>query len=269
MIELDFYTVARIYVYGKNMRYTQILLIYSVLLSFCVGAQEAQQEIYKIPQALLAGEGLDKIAQQDSSRTVYQKRVYDGSDFAVYIVAIETDITNTFESFPFEEFIYWINGKAVVEPVGEPAFEVHSGDYFIQAKGYNGKWNFIDNGGLHLELALVAKNRPDSTFKSPMTKALVFDRNILSGVQKPADGQIYSGPELTVNLLESAAQIDELNKEKLLHVLSGVLVFTAADGVQQTYYPGDFFVVPADMSGAWYSDSLQGLRLIEVCRTGK
>ncbi|MEO0333808.1 MAG: cupin domain-containing protein, partial [Bacteroidota bacterium] len=150
---------------------------------FMVNVLLAQQElsesssIYKTPKELLAGEGLEATEQADSSRVAYQKRVYDGKDIAIYMVAIGTGITNEFESFPMEEFIFWMNGKAIVKPVNEAPFEIHSGDFFVQAKGSEGKWNFVDNEGLHLELALVAKNRPDSTVKSPISKALVLDRD--------------------------------------------------------------------------------------------
>ena len=223
--------------------------------------------IYKISNELLAGEGLDVIPQKDSTRTVYQKKVYDGKDLAVFIVAIGTGITNEFRSFPLEEFIFWMNGKAVVEPVGEDPISVYTGDYFIQAKGFNGKWNFVDIGGVHLELALVAKNRPDSTFKSPMFKALVIDRDIISGVSKPTDHLIYEGPELTVNLLTQSNQLENLTNERMLHVLNGTLTLMEENQTEQTFYPGDFFVVPEGFNGTWTSTSIQNLRVFEVYKT--
>ncbi len=229
--------------------------------------------LLKVPRTLLAGEGLDSIPQKDPSRTVFQKKVYDGVDLVLFVVAIGTGITNSFNDFPLEEFIFWINGKARVEPVGEPSFDIQSGDYFIQAKGFNGKWNFVDNGGVHLELALIAKNRPDSLLKSPMTKALVLDRDMLSGVTalNTDTHAVYRGAELHVNLLRSKDKVfDGTDTEALMHVLSGVLtVISESDGKMENFYPGDFFIVPPKFKGSWTSNSLQDLRVLEVFKAKK
>ena len=224
--------------------------------------------VFKISKELLAGEGLDNIEQQDTTRTVYQKRVYDGKEFAVFMVAIGTGITNEFNGFPLEEFIFWMNGKAVVEPEGEDPFSIYTGDYFIQAKGFRGKWNFEDIGGVHLELAVVAKNRPDSTFKSPMTKAMVIDRDIVSGVSRPENDQVYRGPELSVNLIDKEEDFSKSTKERMIHVLNGVLTVTAG-GEEHQFFPGDFFVVPENFDGEWSSSSVQNLRAFEVYKTGE
>ncbi|MEM6842749.1 MAG: cupin domain-containing protein [Bacteroidota bacterium] len=227
--------------------------------------------VYKIPQELLAGEGLDPIEQSDSSRVIYQKRVYDGEDLAIFMLAIGTGITNEFQSFPMEEFIFWMNGKAVVEPVNEAPFEVHSGDFFVQAKGFKGKWNFVDNGGLHLELALVAKNRPDSTVQSPISHALVIDRDIISGVSELNTKKevIYQGVELTVNRLSIEKLVFENDsQERMIHVLNGILsINTEGNNAEQHFYPGDFLVIPAGFRGTLVSHSLQAPRVLEVFKT--
>jgi|GEM_PF-5005079 len=251
-----------------KMNMKKILLIWCI--SFAIMQNTLAQDspsIYKISTELLAGEGLAKMEQSDPSRKVYQRKVYDGEDIAVFMVAIGTGITNEFQGFPMEEFIFWMNGKALVEPAGEDSFPIYSGDYFIQAKGFHGKWNFIDIGGLHLELALIAKNRPDSTFKSPMTKALVIDRDILSGVTMPADGVIYEGPELTLKVLTSIALIEKVSRERMIHVLNGVLTITTKDKIESYYHPGDFFIIPKGFDGTFSTNSLQELRVLEVFKT--
>ena len=246
----------------------KILIIAAILVTQLSWAQEQKEKpkIVKIPASLLAGEGLTNIPQEDSTRTVYQELVYSGVDLAVFMVAIGTGITNEFDGFPLEEFIFWANGKAVVEPVGETPFSVHTGDYFIQAKGFRGKWNFIDIGGPHLELALIAKHRPDSTFKSPMSKAMVLDRDLLSGVSKPKNGRIYEGPELTVNLLTEASQFEKASQERMLHILNGTLTILSKDGPEK-YLPGDFLVIPADYECAFETSSIQKIRVLEVYKT--
>ncbi len=247
-----------------NRKLIGCLIFFSI--SIFAKGQDTSPGIYKLSKEYLAGEGLDFIKQKDTTRTVYQKKVFDGVDLAVYMVAIGTGITNEFGNFPLEEFIFWMNGKAVVEPVGEEPFPIFTGDYFIQAKGFQGKWNFIDIGGPHLELALVAKNRPDSTFKSPMSRALVIDRDIISGVAKPLNGQIYEGPEITVNLLTSEEVLTSSSQERMIHVLSGVLSFKSGNE-EYRLYAGDFFFLPENIEGEWSCESIQGLRVIEVYKT--
>ncbi|MEM9361897.1 MAG: cupin domain-containing protein [Bacteroidota bacterium] len=256
------------------MKNVQVLLFYSLMVANALMAQEDMEKsdmVYKIPKQLLAGEGLEFIQQKDSTRKVYQKKVYDGESIAVYIMAIGTGITNEFDDFPMEEFIFWMNGKAVVEPEGENSFEVHSGDYFIQAKGFKGKWSFVDNGGLHLELALIAKERERLGVKSPISKALVIDRDILSGVS--SSGQeteiVYEGAELKVNILHNKKMIfDQTSYERMFHVISGLVTVTnESSSLEKNFYPGDFFIVPEEFRGAWHSNSLQDLRVVEVFRS--
>lgn len=233
-------------------------------------ATTIEQNLIKVPKELLAGEGLDSIPQKDHSRTVYQKKIYDGKDLALFIVAIGTKVTNTFEGFPLEEFIFWINGKAIVTPKDEPSFEIQTGDYFIQAKGFNGTWRFVDNGGLHLELALIAKNRPDSLVKSPITKAKVFEKDLISGISN-LDHEthvVYQGAELNVKLLRSKKRsFNGTATEALIHVLGGVMTLTNKnDESTEDFYPGDFFIVPPKFKGSWTSHSLQDLRVLEVTK---
>ena len=94
------------------------LFLLSATTSIAQESSESESAIYKISKEYLAGEGLDFIKQKDTTRTVYQKRVFNGVDLAVYMVAIGTGITNEFDGFPLEECIFWMNGKAVVEPKG-------------------------------------------------------------------------------------------------------------------------------------------------------
>jgi len=90
----------------------KVLMIWSIGLLLVQGtiAQENVKKsiaIHKISKELLAGEGLDYIKHKEPDKTVYQKKVYDGETFAIFMVAIGTNITNEFESFPLEEFIFW------------------------------------------------------------------------------------------------------------------------------------------------------------------
>ncbi|MEL6560541.1 MAG: cupin domain-containing protein [Bacteroidota bacterium] len=252
------------------MKYISLLLLIGLFFNWELKAQEKNPTIVKIDRALLAGEALDTIPQKQPDRVVYQSRVYDGNEIVIYMVAIGTGITNTFKGFPLEEFIFWMNGKALVEPVGEKPFEVQSGDYFIQAKGFTGNWNFIDNGGIHLELALVAKNRIPESDNSPITKAMIIDKDLISGIStenKEGRNTIYEGVELIVNIVGFKNwKIRSIKKERMIHLLNGVVTITGEDQKPAKYYPGDFLIIPEGFSGTWQNVGQQAVRAIEVYR---
>ena len=237
------------------------------LLLMLVGAQAQEtsvsSELFRIPRADLAGENLTPNVQQGESDTsYYQQRIYSGTDFSIYLVAIENR-PNTFERFPIEEFILWLDGKAIVEPVGEAPLTIQAGDYFVQPKGFQGSFNFVSGNPPHLEIALVSKRRADSASVSPVTKAMILDPNILSGSSEAHTGEsapVYRGVELEVNLVRYPNRTFEgTQKERLIHVLSGILTIEG-----ETFYPGDFFVIPAAFSGEWQMTSFRPFRALEV-----
>jgi len=246
------------------MKKIGVLISYFLVVLF-VHAQDNPENsnIFRISRADLAGENLTPGVQQGESDTsYYQRKVYDGEAFRIYLVAIKNR-TNTFESFPIEEFILWLDGKAIVEPEGEEPLTIQAGNYFIQPKGFKGKFNFVSGDEPHLELALVSKKRADSATVSPMTKALILDPNILSGSSEKHQGelsQIYPGVELEVNLVRHEQRtFTGTQKERLIHVVSGIIEVQG-----KTFYPGDFFVIPASFSGQWKSVGFRPFRALEV-----
>lgn len=254
----------------KKFRILAILFVTSLNYLYAQSVSTEQNEIFQIPREILSGEGLDYIKQKDTTRRFYQKNVFRGKDLAIYIIAIGSGITNEFKSFPLEEFVFWKNGKALVEPDGQEAFPIHSGDYFIQPKGFSGKWNFEGDGQLHLELSVIAVDRPQSD-PSPISKALVIERDLISGVTKNEEKEtelLYKGVELTLRVIRSdQTTFNQLKKETMMHVVNGVLAITPEDGESQKFLPGDFFILPKGFSGKMQSSSLQGLRLLEVTRS--
>lgn len=243
------------------------LTICYFLMAWTLPAQSDSQGIIAISREDLAGENLRPAMQPGETDTsYYQQKAYDGTDFVIYLVAIKNR-TNEFQRFPIEEFIYWADGKAIVEPAEDEPFAVQAGDYFIQPKGFQGKFNFVSGDEPHLELALISKKRADSASVSPMTKAMIIEPNILSGSSEAHAGEeavIYSGVELHVNLVRHRERSFAGNgKERLIHLLSGTLTMESG-GAEERFYPGDFFVIPQGFSGQWKSDSFRTLRAIEV-----
>ncbi|MEL7124005.1 MAG: cupin domain-containing protein [Bacteroidota bacterium] len=76
---------------------------------------------------------------------------------------------------------------------------------------------------------------------------------------------LYSGVELDV-LTESETPtkraIDKNEKEEFIHLLTGSLTIHPQNGKPQTYFKGDFFVLPKGFSGTWKSNGL--LRILKV-----
>ncbi len=241
------------------------LILGSIFLFLVASGQDVKEssKVFKISEEDLAGENLTPGVQNGESDTsYYQQRVYDGTDFIIFLVAINNR-TNEFGRFPLEEFILWADGKAIVEPDGEEPFEIQAGDYFIQPKGFKGKFNFVSGDEPHLELSLISKKRADSALVSPMTKAMIIDPDILSGSSEQYAGEIstiYSGVEIEVNLVRTEKRIFQGNqKETLIHLLSGILLID-----DQRFYPGDFLVIPEDFVGEWESVGFRPFRALEV-----
>lgn len=234
----------------------------------CAGQEVGLDAVFKVSKQDLAGENLQprKLDGEDDP-TFLHRKIFDGEDLRIYMVAIGNR-TNEFERFPIEEFIFWANGKAVVEPSeGEP-FEVQSGDYFIQPKGFNGKFNFVSGDPLHLELAVTSKVRADSSVVSPISKALVIDRDIVSGASESHMKErslIYHGVELALYLVRSSKRSFQNNsKERVFHVLNGILSLKDTQNNELLFYPGDFFVIPLGFEGEWRSIGSQAFRAFEV-----
>ena len=243
-----------------------ITLLILAGLPFAVSAQQTDTtpSIFRLSQDDLAGQNLT-LAQTE--KPYYQRKAYDGKDLAIFIIGI-SNVTNEFESFPLEEFIFWKNGKAIVEPNGQPSFEVHSGDYFIQPKGFQGKFNFVGGDDYHLEFSIITKTRAPENEYSPINKAMVLSRDIVSGASKAHQGDkvnLYKGVEIEVNLLRTRQiKFDPNSKERVVHVYNGVLTLTADSGQKEVFYPGDFFVIPEGYKGTWQSTGLQTLRAFEI-----
>ncbi|MEM6642550.1 MAG: cupin domain-containing protein [Bacteroidota bacterium] len=248
------------------------LLSFSFLVFFVafVSAQmpSSDQAIFRIDKSQLAGENLTlKQNKDDPSNAYYQAKVYDGEELAVFLVAL-SNVSNEFESFPLEEFIFWINGKARVEPSSGEVFEIHAGDYFIQPKGFKGTFNFVGGDPYHLELAVVSKTRANAEDFSPINKAMVVSRDIISGASKnhtDSINSLYKGVELTLDLVRKKKILFQNNpQERIVHVLNGVLAITPQNQAAQLFYPGDFFILPKGFNGSWESEGFQALRTFQV-----
>ena len=165
-------------------------------------------------------------------------------------------------SFPIEEFCYILNGTATLIERNGAAHTFHTGDFFVIPKGFSG--TFITQGNrLYQVLLVIADERSDSFADS--TSPMLIDRANISGLGLESSvlpwvpelesnrKLIFDGSELTVSVVEGEAHSAEFTDvaEEFVYVVSGSATLTGVGGEPQTFYKGDFFVVPEGWSGTW------------------
>ncbi|SHI59301.1 cupin domain-containing protein [Aquimarina spongiae] len=234
-------------------------------------AQEKEAIVpFKIEDRLLSGMDIPKLKlKAHPDREYFQKRIYQGSELSVFILSSETAV-NDIPNFPIDEFVYFLNGRADIEPKDDKEFSFFAGDYIFVPKGFSGKW--INNGGntYHLELSVISNTRSDSTAISKAKIPFVLNKDRISGIQLTQLGSkkykdvLYHGVELEVTTeseISCEMEIVDQPKEEFIHVLAGVLTITPKSGTTQTFYRGDFFVLPKGFTGHWKSEGH------DLCRT--
>ena len=100
----------------------------------------------------------------------------------------------------------------------------------------------------------------------------LLDKSKLSGtsIQLDANGlyetNLTKGVELTINLKaeESKEKTIQNAKEQLICVLSGQISIKDANEDLQTFYTGDFFLLPKNFDGVWESKGHGLVKYISV-----
>ncbi|MEM9919009.1 MAG: cupin domain-containing protein [Bacteroidota bacterium] len=254
-----------------------LLLSFLASLSCGVAAQvpasDGPVEAFRIAQSLLSGLDIPRLKLENHpERAYFQKRIYKGSELSVFILSSETAL-NEIKNFPIDEFVYYLNGKAEIVPQEGDALSFYAGDYLFVPKGFSGNWT--NNGGntYHLELSVISNRRANSTMISEAKMPFVLDRALMSGIGLTAIDTatyrdvLYEGVELdVVTESEKSNKREILNSEKevFIHVLNGSLTLRAKNGEANTFYSGDFFVLPKGFTGRWESKGQNLLRILKV-----
>jgi len=257
-----------------------LFIVFCLLSLHYVGL--TQIDMSKIPKVILldksvlAGVGLEKIDLKDEpEKDFYQKQLFRGEDISVYVVSTQT-WNNTMDDFPFDEFIYMFHGEAVVKPKVGPTQLFYSGDYFFAPKGYTGQWDIKAGENLHYELSVIATKRSDSATIKPGAQHKLFSPSLLSGTSIVLDeaGEfrqlIERGAELTIELKAAKSQTKYIvndAREQMIHLLSGAIEITNADDTTQSFYAGDFFIIPKGFSGPWELEGHGLVKYLAVSRT--
>jgi len=240
-----------------------ILLIFN--LPFIAAQNDTTESLQPIlvNKSVLSGVGLEKIDLKDEpEKDFYQKRLYRGEDISVYVVSTET-WNNKITSYPFDEYVYLINGQAIVKPKVENSKVFDAHNHLFVPKGFEGEWEIRAGNNLHYELSVITTRRADSTKYSTDLHYKDLNGSRLSGCQVSfKDTNSYTellqkGVELTITL-EAEKPMEKIvtvpMKEKLVHLLSGQLTITVAKNEDYTFYTGDFFILPKGLKGKWKSE---------------
>lgn len=243
-------------------------LIGSVLF-FCGSVSAADDVIAPVllDKAALSGLGLEAVtaAWAPPDRELFSKVLYSGEKFDVIVMAGDTARTH-FESYEFDEFVYVINGQATLTDDTGYAQTFQTGDFFMVPKGFSGEW-LSQGNRYYQELIVIMKERSHST-ESSHHRPLRLDKTKISGLgiartEWAADPDrevyrevLYDGSELDVAIVAGATATTNWTSplgEEFVYVANGTATLTPTGGEPQTFYTGDFFVVPEGFTGTWTS----------------
>lgn len=267
------------------MKNTFLLLIFlSLSLLTCQeklkqpkAIKETKQIIKPIllDKAALSGLNLKSVTNQaQPERRLFQKNLYRGSEISIYVVSSETAEAD-WDNYGIDEFIYVLNGRARLHPRNGTERFYYPGDFFFAPKGYTGEWETQGGTEFYHELSVIASKRPKEKVDSLQQPYLV-DKLKLAGrgitPNKEEKKEAYKdilleGTELAIHLegeLGITKSIITPLKEQLIYIVSGTLSLTPTDGEIQTFYTGDFLVLPAGFTGEWESNGHRLFRSLRV-----
>lgn len=207
--------------------------------------------------------GLDLAPVRNASqpdRKLFQKKLLGGNDISVFVVSSET--ASAMQSdYGIDEFIFLINGRARINPdQGDEVFFT-PGDFFMVPRGFDGEWETQGGTEFLHELSVITTQRAekvDSTLNLP----LLIDKSKLAGIAlTPSDAmpgveyyqdEIFRGSELNVDLEAIESGVYEMTdgQEQLVYVIAGSVDVINSDGESQSFYAGDFFVLPQGFTGS-------------------
>lgn len=243
-----------------------LLVLCILFISITCFAQSNSDQVIKpilVDKSAISGVGLKKIDLKDEpEKDFHQRNLFWGKEIGVFVVSTESWV-NKIDDYPFDEFVYMYHGEAIVKPKVGPADVFYSGEYFFAPKGFAGEWEIKANNSTHYELSVITTTRADSSVVSNTLNHKRFDKSLLSGNGIKLDEQgmyeeaLQVGAELTIKMAAEEPTkklLETQTNERMIHLLSGQLEVTDADGKQHMFYTGDFFIFPKGLSGGWKSD---------------
>ena len=248
-----------------------IMKFYTLLtsLSLFLFATQAQSQAIPIDKAIMSGIGLKQVKlKNDPERAFFQTNLYRGEDISVYMLSSQSATTN-FDPMPFDEFVLLVDGSSVIEPSSGEKKQFYKGDYILAPKGYNGLWKVEAGNRYHLELSVISNKRATSIAENQDLTPFIIDPTDLSGLERKDEMQqvLLDGVELNITLNAEEAgerKISDNQEELVIHILSGKVDLKAEGQPLQTFYTGDFFILPKGFSGSWKSSAQDLFRCIYI-----
>jgi len=228
-------------------------------------AEEKAPAPILLDKEALSGLGLERLKADwiPADREVYRKTLFEGTKLKVSVLAA-TGAKHTFKKTPYTEFIRILNGRATLTEKNGTIHTFETGDFFIVPKGFEGEWHSEGNR-YYQQLIISSKERSEGD-ATGVPKPLLIDRSKLSGIgldkrvwERNPEREVYTtrmhkGDELTVAIVAGAAAKTEFTKaapEEFVYVVNGSATLTPLGGKPQTFYAGDFFIVPEGFQGTW------------------
>jgi len=221
----------------------------------------------------LAGLDLKPVKNaNDPDRRLFQKKLIGGDELSVYIVSSET-ATAQQDNYGMEEYIYLLNGRSRMNPKNGPEVIFEKGDHFIAPKGFTGEWETIGGKEFLIELSVIATKRSEKKDSDKSNLPYLIDKKVLAGfgIERTENGyfqnKVYAGRELTVNIFGEQPvnrEITTPENEQIIHILSGGLTLTQADGKKANFLAGDFFMLPKGYVGTWSSEGHGLFRYMKI-----
>ena len=225
-----------------------------------------------LDRATLSGLNLAAVKDpKQPDRKLFQKRLYRGPDISVFVVSSES-ATATHQSYPFDEFLFLINGSARMKETDGREYRMDTGNFFVAPKGFAGEWETIGGGQFHHELSVITTQRNHDKAASANGKPCQINARQLSGTGAGSANKpqlLFSGAELKVQTTAEkplTARFDGKQPEQLIRIIVGSLVLTPIRGKPQTFFAGDFVVIPSGFQGTWKSKAHDQFRCLRVMK---
>ncbi|MDG2091465.1 MAG: cupin domain-containing protein [Gammaproteobacteria bacterium] len=244
-------------------------LIFTFLTITAFTSHLHAQDLVRLDPAAMSGLGLEggPIREDADSPVRYMKRLYEGEKFLVTVEAgngpNNSEVLDI-ASFFVTEFCYILNGSATFIATDGRTETFYAGDFYVIPRGFAGK--MITQGNhLYQVMHVVSTERGDPI---PGAFPTLIDRANMAGLGLDPTGfgpngeleanvkPQWQGTELTVSVLEvEPNSMDFTDRpEEFIYVLNGTATLTPVGGEPQTFYSGEFFIVPEGWDGNWTVD---------------
>tara|TARA_R110000824_G_scaffold7892_6_gene35942 strand:+ start:57460 stop:58245 length:786 start_codon:yes stop_codon:yes gene_type:complete len=241
-----------------------IKVLVTCLCSLALSSPLYAQDIVRLDKATLSGLGLEGGPNAEGIMR-YGKTLYDGDKFNVSVAAgngpDNIEVIEV-ESFPVQEFCYLINGSATFIGKDGQTATFNTGDFFIIPLGWGGTM-ITQGNSLYQVLLVISDERGEAipgafpTMVNPTyMSGLGLDVSSFPPAGEDAESNrktIWDGSELEITIMDVISNSGDFTdmSEEFVYVLNGSATLTQLGGEPQTFYTGDFFVVPEGWDGNW------------------